>query len=518
MKLMCVGEPGAERPALYRGPGLAWDLSSVVSDFGTAFFAENGLGRLANALPSAAGSLPEINLADIRVGAPLSRPGKVTCIGLNYRAHAAEAGMKVPEEPVVFMKTAATVVGPNDDDFIPPGSFKTNHGLELAVVIGATDLPDAATALKHVAGFAISNDVSERGYHLEHGGQWDKGKNCETFNSFGPWIATPEEITDPQSLGLQLSVNGVLRQKSSTADMVFDVGHLVCYLSQFMVLEPGDVINTWTPQGVSSGMHPPSFLRDGGRRYAGAGVRAAVGHARHELFEAVSVLDATDQAVADAALEDVDGAEDLHRQGANAVLAVSLTTLLEAVDARDRPLYAVLTGELVPLLRRQWSTFSPVDCMPAVPLTFRTSSPFWPVPAVSPRQSSGPSGCANTPHGWSPGVARRRIWSHTKGAWRSNWTVDTPPPPITTRHQSPIRYVDTAHALFYAGIRFNEREVCHDHSVTTSSLEKSHPARRFRNGTDGHRTHRRIRRRARQQGITPMRHLCCRWNAMRRGA
>jgi len=265
MRLMRVGAPGAERPALYRAPGRAWDLSSIVSDFGPAFFAENGLRRLADALPAATGSLPEINLDDIRVGAPLSRPGKVICIGLNYRAHAAEAGMTVPGEPVVFMKTAATVVGPNDDVLIPPRSLKTDYEVELAVVIGATAryLPDAATALGHVAGYAISNDVSEREYQFERGGQWDKGKNCETFNPFGPWIVTPDEITDPQSLGLQLSVNGVVRQKSSTADMVFDVSHLVRYLSHFMVLEPGDVINTGTPQGVGSGMHPPTFLRDG---------------------------------------------------------------------------------------------------------------------------------------------------------------------------------------------------------------------------------------------------------------
>lgn len=173
--------------------------------------------------------------------------------------------MALPPEPIVFLKTASTVAGPNDDVLIPLGSLKTDYEVELAVVIGrvARYLPDSRVALDHVAGFAISNDVSERAYQFECGGQWDKGKNCETFNPFGPWIATRDEIEDPQSLSLQLSVNGHARQSSSTADMVFDVSHLVWYLSQFMVLEPGDIINTGTPQGVGSGMHPPTFLRSG---------------------------------------------------------------------------------------------------------------------------------------------------------------------------------------------------------------------------------------------------------------
>ncbi len=273
MRLMRVGPPGAERPAVWTAPGQAVDVTSIVDDFDPAFFAGDGPRRLAQALPTAQG-LPVVDLHSVRIGAPLHRPGKVVCIGLNYRQHAAEAGMDIPTEPVVFLKTAATIVGPDDDVLIPPGSVKTDYEVELAVVIGRTAryLQDPTTALDHVAGYAVSNDVSEREYQLERGGQWDKGKNCETFNPLGPWIATTDEIDDPQNLGLHLSVNGAVRQDSSTADMIFDVAHLVWYLSRFMVLEPGDVINTGTPQGVGAGLRPPDFLR------AGDTVEVAIDH------------------------------------------------------------------------------------------------------------------------------------------------------------------------------------------------------------------------------------------------
>ncbi len=200
-----------------------------------------------------------------RFGPPLSRIGKIVCIGLNYRDHAAETGAKIPAEPIVFLKTPDTVVGPDDEVLIPRGSHKTDWEVELAVVIGAEarylDSPDQAA--DRIAGYAISNDVSEREFQIERGGQWDKGKNCETFNPFGPWLVTADEIDDPQRIGLRCLVNGELRQNGSTADMIFGVHHLIWYLSQFMVLRPGDVINTGTPAGVALGQPDQPFLRPG---------------------------------------------------------------------------------------------------------------------------------------------------------------------------------------------------------------------------------------------------------------
>ncbi len=213
--------------------------------------------------PSLAG-LPVVEAPD-RFGPPLSRIGKIVCIGLNYRDHAAETGAKIPEEPIVFLKTPDTVIGPQDLVLIPRGSVKTDWEVELAVVIGAQarylESPKESAAC--IAGYAISNDVSEREFQIERGGQWDKGKNCETFNPFGPWLLTADEIPDPQNIGLRLWVNGQLRQDGSTADMIFGVHHLVWYLSQFMVLRPGDVINTGTPAGVAMGQPDQPYLRPG---------------------------------------------------------------------------------------------------------------------------------------------------------------------------------------------------------------------------------------------------------------
>lgn len=260
MKLLRVGEPGLERPAVLDVDGVARDLSVIVRDFGPSFFAGGGLGRVTGALCN--GGLPEV---DGRIGAPIARPGKVVCVGLNYSDHAAETGQPLPERPVVFMKDPATVIGPYDDVLIPRGSSKTDWEVELGVVIGETAryLDSPATGLKAVAGYAISNDVSERAFQLEVSSQWDLGKSCETFNPLGPWLVTAGEIADPQKLRLRLRVNGRSRQDGCTSDMIFGVGYLVWYLSQYMVLEPGDLINTGTPAGVALGLPDHPYLRAG---------------------------------------------------------------------------------------------------------------------------------------------------------------------------------------------------------------------------------------------------------------
>jgi 2-keto-4-pentenoate hydratase/2-oxohepta-3-ene-1,7-dioic acid hydratase in catechol pathway len=258
MKLLRVGELGAERPVLLDDDGVHRDLSGLTSDIDGPFFDGSGLDRVRQALQR--GDLPEVDVAGQRVGAPIARPSVVLCIGMNYAAHAAESGALPPTVPVIFYKAPNTVVGPDDDVLIPRGSAKTDWEVELAVVIGkrARYLDSPAESLGHVAGYAISNDVSERALQLESsGGQWSKGKSCETFNPLGPWLVTADEIADPQSLRLRSSVNGDARQDSSTADMVFSVADLIWQLSQVTVLEPGDVINTGTPEGVGlSGRFP----------------------------------------------------------------------------------------------------------------------------------------------------------------------------------------------------------------------------------------------------------------------
>jgi len=265
MRLARLGPRGAETPTVVVD-GTHYDLRPVLDggDLDAAFFAGGGLARVAEAV--AAGSLVELaGAADLRVGAPVARPGKVVCIGLNYRDHAEETGAAIPAEPVVFMKDPSTVVGPFDTVLVPIGSTKTDWEVELGVVIGSTVryLESEDDALAHVAGYVLSHDVSEREFQLERGGQWDKGKSCETFNPLGPELVTPDEVPDPQDLSMSLSVNGVLRQDGSTATMIFGVAHVIWYLSQFMVLEPGDVINTGTPAGVALGIEGNPFLRAG---------------------------------------------------------------------------------------------------------------------------------------------------------------------------------------------------------------------------------------------------------------
>ncbi|MGW1848330.1 fumarylacetoacetate hydrolase family protein [Streptomyces sp. NPDC001966] len=263
MKLIRIGDPGREVPALLLQDGTALDLRSLTGDIGGEFLAGDVAGLIEEARE--AGVLPVLDITGLRVGAPVARPGKVVCVGLNYRDHAAETGASVPERPVVFMKDPATVVGPYDEVLIPRGSVKTDWEVELAVVIGreARYLVSPAEAPEHIAGYAISNDVSEREFQLEYSPQWDLGKSCETFNPLGPWLVTPDEVRDPQALGLRLAVNGEARQHGHTKNMIFDVAHLVWYLSQYMVLRPGDVINTGTPAGVALGLPGTLYLRMG---------------------------------------------------------------------------------------------------------------------------------------------------------------------------------------------------------------------------------------------------------------
>ncbi|WP_433214465.1 fumarylacetoacetate hydrolase family protein [Microtetraspora malaysiensis] len=269
MKLLRVGPVGQERPVVLDGAGNLCDIGEREID--GAFLDSGGMARIRSALEW--GDLPVVRPADqaltsgtdLRIGAPVARPGKIVCIGLNYRDHAEETGAAIPAEPVIFMKAPNTVVGPYDEVLIPRESVKTDWEVELAVVIGRTAryVETDEEALACVAGYAISNDVSEREFQLERGGQWDKGKSCETFNPLGPWLVTPDEVGDPGALGLRLWVNGDLRQDGNTRDQIFPVAEVIRYLSRFMVLEPGDVINTGTPAGVALGLPGTPYLRAG---------------------------------------------------------------------------------------------------------------------------------------------------------------------------------------------------------------------------------------------------------------
>ncbi|PBC77806.1 2-keto-4-pentenoate hydratase/2-oxohepta-3-ene-1,7-dioic acid hydratase in catechol pathway [Streptomyces sp. TLI_235] len=266
MKLLRVGPAGAERPAVLGPDGTAYDLSGRTRDIDGAFLAGlDAAAAAALAAEAASGALPPIELDGRRIGAPVARPGKVVGIGLNYRDHAVEAGAAIPAEPVVFLKPSNTVVGPNDTVLIPRGAEKTDYEAELAVVIGRTAryLESDAEAAAVIAGYTAANDVTERAFQHERGGQWDKGKSAETFTPLGPWLVTADEVGDPQNLPLRLWVNGGLRQDGSTADMIFPVLETVRYLSRFMVLEPGDVVVTGTPAGVTLGHPDASFLQPG---------------------------------------------------------------------------------------------------------------------------------------------------------------------------------------------------------------------------------------------------------------
>ena len=265
MKLLRVGTAGSETPALLDADGVLRDLSGVVTDIdGTLLADDEALGRIRAA--DDAGELPALDATGLRVGPPLARIGKIVCIGLNYHDHARETGAQPPAEPVVFFKAADTVVGPYDTVLVPRRSVKTDWEVELAVVIGRTAryLSDDEDPLAYVAGYAVAHDVSEREFQIERGGTWDKGKNCETFNPLGPWLVTADEVADPQDLSLKLWVNGELKQDGTTAEQIFSVAEVVRYVSQFMTLYPGDVINTGTPAGVAMGApEPKPYLRGG---------------------------------------------------------------------------------------------------------------------------------------------------------------------------------------------------------------------------------------------------------------
>ncbi|MFF9787926.1 fumarylacetoacetate hydrolase family protein [Streptomyces nigrescens] len=265
MKLLRVGTVGAERPALLDGTGTLRDLSGLVPDIDGALLADEAkLAQLRTA--AASGELPGLDPAGLRTGPPVARIGKIVCIGLNYHDHARETGAATPAEPILFMKAPDTVVGPDDTVLVPRDSVKTDWEVELAVVIGRTAryLESDAQALAAVAGYAVAHDVSERAFQIERGGQWDKGKNCETFNPLGPWLVTADEVPDPQNLGLRLWVNGELKQDGTTAEQIFPVAEVVRYVSRFMTLYPGDVINTGTPAGVAMGHpEPKPYLRAG---------------------------------------------------------------------------------------------------------------------------------------------------------------------------------------------------------------------------------------------------------------
>jgi ureidoglycolate lyase/2,4-diketo-3-deoxy-L-fuconate hydrolase len=260
MKLLRVGELGHERPALLDGQGGLRDLSAHVPDIGGSSLLPENLAKLRDLNLD---SLPLIT-GNPRYGACVGGVGKIVCVGLNYSDHAAESKMPIPAEPILFLKPTSSIAGPNDDVEIPLGAEKTDWEVELGVVVGKPGkyvAPDRA--LEHVAGYCVVNDVSERSYQLERGGQWDKGKGCDTFAPIGPWLVTPDEIQDPQSLDMWLDVDGQRFQTGNTRTMIFTVQHLVSYISHFMSLRTGDVIATGTPPGVGLGQKPPRYLKAG---------------------------------------------------------------------------------------------------------------------------------------------------------------------------------------------------------------------------------------------------------------
>jgi 2,4-didehydro-3-deoxy-L-rhamnonate hydrolase len=261
MKLFRFGAPGEERPGVVLADGRHVDVSAFGADYDEAFFGDDGLARLAAWLATAS---PPAVPAGVRIGPPVRRPGKLVCIGFNFSDHAREAGVPIPEEPVLFLKAPSALAGPNDPLVIPPGAEKVDWEVELAFVIGRTarNVPEAE-AMNHVAGYVLHNDISERAFQLEHGGQWTKGKGCDGFAALGPYLVTRDELPDVANLAMWLSVNGELKQRGSTASMIFGVPVLVSYISRFMTLLPGDIVSTGTPPGVGMGFNPPQYLHSG---------------------------------------------------------------------------------------------------------------------------------------------------------------------------------------------------------------------------------------------------------------
>lgn len=263
MKLIRFGEPNKEKPGIQLNEKTRIDVSSFGEDYTESFFETNGVKRLEKWLETNESSCPIIAL-DVRLGSPIVRPSKIVCVGLNYRMHAKESGMAIPKEPVLFFKATSAIVGPNDDLIIPKGSVKTDWEVELAVVIGKkASYVNKEDAMDYVAGYVLHNDYSEREFQLEKEGQWVKGKSCDTFAPLGPFLATKDEIKNPNNLNLWLKLNGKMMQNSSTTDFVFDVQTVVSYISQFMTLLPGDVISTGTPFGVGLGLNPQRYLKPG---------------------------------------------------------------------------------------------------------------------------------------------------------------------------------------------------------------------------------------------------------------
>lgn len=259
MKLLRHGPSGAEKPGILHSDGTVRDLSAIVSDIGGDVLSDAGMAKIRAADPA---RLPIVQGA--RLGPCVAGTGKFICIGLNYADHAAESGMAVPPEPVIFMKATSAICGPNDPIIIPRTSEKTDWEVELAVIIGKkAKYVSEADAMDYVAGYAVTNDVSERAFQTERSGQWTKGKSCDNFGQIGPYLVTRDEVADPQNLAMWLTVNGSKMQNGSTKTMVYGVKYLVSYLSQFMTLHPGDVISTGTPPGVGLGMKPPQYLKAG---------------------------------------------------------------------------------------------------------------------------------------------------------------------------------------------------------------------------------------------------------------
>ncbi|GAA0892783.1 fumarylacetoacetate hydrolase family protein [Fulvivirga kasyanovii] len=260
MKLIRFGEAGSEKPGV-EYEGVRYDVSGIVRDYDEDFFTEGGIATLQEKFDPA--TAPRVS-DEVRLGAPVKRPGKIICIGLNYQKHAAESGMDVPKEPVVFFKASSSIVGPNDNIVIPKNSKKTDWEVELAVVIGKrANYISKEDALDYVAGYVLHNDVSEREFQLERGGQWVKGKSCDTFAPLGPYLVTKDEVANPNNLNLWLTLNGKKVQNGNTNDFIFNVQEVIAYLSQFMSLMPGDIISTGTPEGVGLGFKPPVYLKAG---------------------------------------------------------------------------------------------------------------------------------------------------------------------------------------------------------------------------------------------------------------
>ncbi len=264
MKLLRFGPKGSEKPGLQLEDGVRIDASAFGMDWDSDFFADPAnLDRLADWIGENGGTAPRL-ADDVRLGSAVARPGKLICIGLNFSDHAAEAGMEIPKEPIIFFKATSAIVGPSDPVVIPRDSVKTDWEVELAFVVGRrASYVEETDALSHVAGYVLHNDYSEREFQLERGGQWVKGKSCDTFAPIGPFLATADEIADPENLGMWLKVNGETKQNGSSSKLIFGIAHLVSYLSRFMTLEPGDIVSTGTPPGVGMGFKPPQFLKAG---------------------------------------------------------------------------------------------------------------------------------------------------------------------------------------------------------------------------------------------------------------